>query len=799
MKKYLRIFMAMAVVLVMCQSAFAVVYGQTDYEKQGYSESTAWEINSAAVLAKVRDDTNNGKLNFKAYYKLTNDIDLTGSAYRDWRGIGGTHDSIYAVPVNPFVGVFDGNGHTIKVNISRLGGGGKLYTSLFGYVYGGVIKNLSVEGNIEIYMRDTIQTIYAGGIAAYLREGTIENCKFDGTVSAVNQADSAPGAYAGGIVAYAGYSYHIFAIKNCSVGARLYTNVTASCSSFADWEYAGGLVGYLDDNNYNSQYSEVSGNYSRADVNGGNSGGIYAARGRNEGIFENNTEANPNDPITITTASLPSGKIDENYSAVLVCDCVGAVWSITNGNLPAGLELDGVSGKISGTPTTSGTYTFTAEASFGKVSSSKQFTLTIAAAAQPTYSLAIITSSLPDGKVGTSYNSSLKAEAFGMDVSASSQWSVSSGSLPSGLSLNASTGAITGTPSTAGTYTFTVTVTWGTLSPSSKTFTITIAADSGSDPNATPEIGVVIPPSFEIATLILEGQIGVNFYANLPYIDGVSYTPGNCWTDFNVRGDTSPVPQPYDETFKRNEKAGTYYGFRCYINAAQMADPITATLHYGNNQTVTLNYSATQYLNAALKMSSFPQTVYDLMAAIKNYGHYVQPMLSIQNGWDIGDKYLLIEAHSELTDQDINSARDGTKDFALVYKPSGSGISGGFTYSLLLGSETTLNLDVTPASGYSGNVYAYVDGGTANMAVKNGSKYRIQISNIAAKELGDMHSVKIIMDAESSVQISALSYANYVLNTNMSQIGKVDIETMKKAVTALYQYYEAAKAYFANK
>ena len=67
------------------------------------------------------------------------------------------------------------------------------------------------------------------------------------------------------------------------------------------------------------------------------------------------------------------------------------------------------------------------------------------------YAPTITTASLSDGTVGTSYNQTLAAT--GSDTIT---WSVTSGSLPTGLSLNGSTGAITGTPTAAGTSTFTV-------------------------------------------------------------------------------------------------------------------------------------------------------------------------------------------------------------------------------------------------------------------------------------------------------------------------------------------------------
>ena len=78
----------------------------------------------------------------------------------------------------------------------------------------------------------------------------------------------------------------------------------------------------------------------------------------------------------------------------------------------------------------------------------------------------ITTESLPDGTVGTAYNQTLQAD------NAPTQWSVTSGSLPNGLSLN-SDGTITGTPTTEGTSTFTVTAT-NSAGSDSKEYTLII-------------------------------------------------------------------------------------------------------------------------------------------------------------------------------------------------------------------------------------------------------------------------------------------------------------------------------------
>jgi hypothetical protein len=80
---------------------------------------------------------------------------------------------------------------------------------------------------------------------------------------------------------------------------------------------------------------------------------------------------------TPPTSTLPSGAVGVAYTAQLqVVPAAAATWLLQTGSLPAGLQL-GADGKITGTPTTAGTFTFTAEASSGTAKQSKTFTITV--------------------------------------------------------------------------------------------------------------------------------------------------------------------------------------------------------------------------------------------------------------------------------------------------------------------------------------------------------------------------------------------------------------------------------------
>src|SRR5207249_4705235 len=76
--------------------------------------------------------------------------------------------------------------------------------------------------------------------------------------------------------------------------------------------------------------------------------------------------------------------------------------------------------------------------------------------------------------VGTAYNQSIAATGGTLPYA----WSVESGALPPGLSLSAS-GVISGAPSVAGSYTFTIRVTAASNSTASQSFSLTIAPQAG--------------------------------------------------------------------------------------------------------------------------------------------------------------------------------------------------------------------------------------------------------------------------------------------------------------------------------
>jgi Protein of unknown function (DUF1566)/Putative Ig domain/Carboxypeptidase regulatory-like domain/Glucodextranase, domain B/Purple acid Phosphatase, N-terminal domain len=206
-------------------------------------------------------------------------------------------------------------------------------------------------------------------------------------------------------------------------------------------------------------------------------------------------------PLSITTASIADGYLTTAYSQTLAATGgkTAYTWSKTAGTLPAGLSL-GSTGTISGTPTATGTGSFTVQVKDANTTTATK-ALTVTVYALP----AISTASLPAGNVGVPYNQSLTATGGKTAYT----WSVSSGTLPAGLTLVASTGVISGTPTTVVTSSVTFKVTDANAKTATKALSITI--------NAT-------PPSITTTTLA-NGYAGVSYSQTLVATGGkTSYT-----------------------------------------------------------------------------------------------------------------------------------------------------------------------------------------------------------------------------------------------------------------------------------
>lgn len=166
-------------------------------------------------------------------YQLTADITVTAP---------------YGNDITGFTGTFDGNGHTVMLNITASTPNVGLFSKLAG---GAVVKNVKVDGTVSgtegvagIAAQANGATIsgcincaiisatgrYVGGIVGKLQGGTVENCYNTGAISS---SRNRPAVNLGGIV---GYIDESATVKNCyNVGEITVTNKATNMAGIAGW------------------------------------------------------------------------------------------------------------------------------------------------------------------------------------------------------------------------------------------------------------------------------------------------------------------------------------------------------------------------------------------------------------------------------------------------------------------------------------------------------------------------------------------------------------------------------------
>ncbi len=220
--------------------------------------------------------------------------------------------------------------------------------------------------------------------------------------------------------------------------------------------------------------------------------------------------------LTVTTGSVPNGTLGVAYSAPLAATggTTPYTWSVSAGVLPPGLSLNASTGVISGVPSTGGSYAFQVQAK----DTSNPTAQTATALLQITVlsPLTITTAALPSGTQGVAYSTALAATGGTTPYA----WSTSAGSLPPGLTLNAGTGLIFGTPTAGGTFTFTVMVT-DTSAPQQTT---------------TRQLSIVVTSPLVLSTTSLPGGV-----QGAPYSFALSASGGTTPYTFTVVAGALPT------------------------------------------------------------------------------------------------------------------------------------------------------------------------------------------------------------------------------------------------------------------
>jgi Putative Ig domain/Regulator of chromosome condensation (RCC1) repeat len=152
--------------------------------------------------------------------------------------------------------------------------------------------------------------------------------------------------------------------------------------------------------------------------------------------------------LGVAGSSLPAGEVGVPYSTVVHGIGGGTPYTWAASGLPQGLSINRTSGAISGTPVATGSYTstITLTDSYG-IEAPVPLTITIDT------SPSVRNETLPAGEVGLPYS------ALVQGIGGGTPYTWAAGGLPQGLSINRTSGTISGTPTAIGSYTPTVTLT----------------------------------------------------------------------------------------------------------------------------------------------------------------------------------------------------------------------------------------------------------------------------------------------------------------------------------------------------
>jgi len=191
--------------------------------------------------------------------------------------------------------------------------------------------------------------------------------------------------------------------------------------------------------------------------------------------------------LTISPPTLPDGTVGASYQIMLTATGGTApyAWSPAGSISTSGLSFQ-ANGNITGTPATAGTYPFTATVTdITGATKTQSYSIIVNGTGTPPSGFAITNTSFPNGAVGQSYPSQLLIALGGCVTPFSPQpsFTVNNGALPPGLSIQINsdeTHSIAGTPSTAGSSTFTLLATDPCGKTATASFTITITGTATS-------------------------------------------------------------------------------------------------------------------------------------------------------------------------------------------------------------------------------------------------------------------------------------------------------------------------------
>ena len=326
-------------------------------------------------------------------------------------------------------------------------------------------------------------------------------------------------------------------------------------------------------------------------------------------------------------------------------------------------------------------------------------------------------------------------------------------------------------------------------------------------PSADVVIHAPMRKVFRTQSVLLSGQIGVNFYVDLAGLD-----TSKCRMKFTVgkEGHTTVSWDDFDPNHHSTVNPSNF-GFTCFLNSIQMADDILAELYCDDERISYKHYSLQEYV---IYFDRTDSTQAGNLAALRviramiDFGYYAQQYF-FKAKPEIKDNYVEVERHYA-TQYDFETIKRMTESYSLTNTDNinvGSSDIKSLGMSVALESATaiilyvgtnteapeiivgteTLSLthaEVTTSSGYTWKLKEIA-------AKDDGRRFEIRIEGVSPHNLDKMFTVRGTAGGTFTIKVSVFSYIDYILSLNSMDY----LNEAKMMVASMYAFHEAEVAY----
>ena len=299
-------------------------------------------------------------------------------------------------------------------------------------------------------------------------------------------------------------------------------------------------------------------------------------------------------------------------------------------------------------------------------------------------------------------------------------------------------------------------------------------------------------PFFEGFDALDDGRIGLRLQLALPKGD---FDRDACFVEFKVAGkDGKTATVPFGEMAPGKED--TTFFADCPLTVIQMADQVSATLHYGDGKTITDTYSLAAWIADVTRDSTdSADPAVRRAQALADLGHYTQAQLAAKHGFTLGKgrDHEPIEPATAFDRETLGIARGDAVQVEHITIEKCDTVSD-ISAACVLGSETSVMVHFVTDEQVE---VVTIDGQPApDDAVQQVSDgYVVTIDNIRADQLAEPHEIALTTTGTGGTMamVSKLSPVTYAESVLTSSRYERSTKTLY-AACALIRYWQAAQA-----